>query len=621
MPPNTNEQRILDIIGRIKLDTTSYKKDLRDLNKSLDSALLSKGINKLPKNVQIAALQAKKKVTETLTAGDKLPDIEFPLVGLKEQDRVQKAISSNLNKEERQRFKINSLIEKSAKSQITKENKIKADIRKGLLYNAKKEKKEQDLIKQKKEKEIGLISRLAEQSSKKQIKIEQKQQSEIRKGLFKNNLIEQKEIEKRNIIEQRQRFMMSDLAEKSAKKQTAYEQSLKDSIRKGLISSEKKVHQLKINNLRQQKARLKEQDATRLKVGLSLLFTSQRIGRELTKIQQDLVNTYTQVMGQNNEFVNDINKTTAAFTFLKFSMVNAFAQSEFGQATLKLITELADKSAEFISANPEVAVKLAIGGASVKTAAELAEWATQLGVMFGALKSAKDLKKVQSTLDLLLSGNQGAVDIVSGTTKSIDLSSTISFKENPLLRLGTIIGGALLVADASKGLYEMIVDIKAGETTGFDVAGTSIKEGLQLASGLSLIGGKWVLSTTLLISSITFGIADKIGSWFGKKTMENARDITANKLSEKGYSTDISGLSGVDLVKLGGYIDELPTLTDIGVKSEEERQKEQDILEKEYQAMETFKLLTGNFGDYLNKGITIIVKDDKGNDLPYSVNE
>lgn len=237
MPPNTNEQRILDIIGRIRIDDSSYKKSIGDLNREVKSLIRPENFNNLDKGLQLSLLKAKKNIESTLSSDTKMGQ-DYNITSLQEQIRIQKTIEATIRKRD---------------------------------------------------------------------------------------------------------------------------------------AEEKKQHQQKINNLRQQKARLKEQDATRLKVGLSLLFTSQRIGRELTKIQQDLVNTYTQVMGQNNEFVNDINKTTAAFTFLKFSMVNAFAQSEFGQATLKLITELADKSAEFISANPEVAVKLAIGGASVKTAAGIAE--------------------------------------------------------------------------------------------------------------------------------------------------------------------------------------------------------------------------------------------------------
>jgi len=97
-----------------------------------------------------------------------------------------------------------------------------------------------------------------------------------------------------------------------------------------------------------------------LGMGLSFLFTGMAIKRFADNMLKGLVNTYKTVMGEGSKFQEQTNRLSAAFTFLKFSIFDALAQSDFFAALVEWLVGAANAIAEFVGENPKLAKGLAI---------------------------------------------------------------------------------------------------------------------------------------------------------------------------------------------------------------------------------------------------------------------
>jgi len=87
---------------------------------------------------------------------------------------------------------------------------------------------------------------------------------------------------------------------------------------------------------------------------LSLMFGFMAIGKASRKMWQSAVKTYSDVMGENNAFLQQTNKVRAAWEFLKFSLVDALMQGDLFRNIVDAIVGIVDKMSDWIGQHPEL---------------------------------------------------------------------------------------------------------------------------------------------------------------------------------------------------------------------------------------------------------------------------
>jgi len=92
-----------------------------------------------------------------------------------------------------------------------------------------------------------------------------------------------------------------------------------------------------------------------LGMGLSFLFTGMALKRFAQAMLKNVFNAYSQIMGEGSRFMEQTNKIRAAFGFLKFSIVDALANSELFAAMVDWIINLVNGISEFVAVHPLVA--------------------------------------------------------------------------------------------------------------------------------------------------------------------------------------------------------------------------------------------------------------------------
>lgn len=95
-----------------------------------------------------------------------------------------------------------------------------------------------------------------------------------------------------------------------------------------------------------------------LGMGLSFLFTGMAIKRVADNMLKDLGTTYAKIMGENTRFNEQTNMLAGAFTFLKFSIFDALAQSDLFTNFVDWIVSVVNWVSEWVAKNPEIATGL-----------------------------------------------------------------------------------------------------------------------------------------------------------------------------------------------------------------------------------------------------------------------
>lgn len=92
-----------------------------------------------------------------------------------------------------------------------------------------------------------------------------------------------------------------------------------------------------------------------LGMGLSFLFTGMAIKRFADNMLKALVTTYSTVMGEGSAFQEQTNRLSAAFEFLKFSIFDALANSEFFANLVDWLVQAVNRISEFVAQHPALA--------------------------------------------------------------------------------------------------------------------------------------------------------------------------------------------------------------------------------------------------------------------------
>jgi hypothetical protein len=92
-----------------------------------------------------------------------------------------------------------------------------------------------------------------------------------------------------------------------------------------------------------------------LGMGLSFLFTGMAIKRFAQGLLKNVFNAYAQVMGEGSRFAEQTNALKAAFGFLKFSIVDALANSELFASMIAGVVSLVNWISQFVAKHPLIA--------------------------------------------------------------------------------------------------------------------------------------------------------------------------------------------------------------------------------------------------------------------------
>ena len=97
---------------------------------------------------------------------------------------------------------------------------------------------------------------------------------------------------------------------------------------------------------------------------LALRFGGEGLKRLFGGIFRDLSQGYMAASGENNQFNKAIGRLSAAFDFLKFSIFDAFANSEFWQSAIEWLTNSLNSISDWVQRNPNISITfLTIAGA------------------------------------------------------------------------------------------------------------------------------------------------------------------------------------------------------------------------------------------------------------------
>lgn len=92
-----------------------------------------------------------------------------------------------------------------------------------------------------------------------------------------------------------------------------------------------------------------------LGMGLSFLFTGMAIKRYADNMLKSLYTTYSTIMAEGTLFHEQTNRLSAAFQFLKYSIFDALANSEFFAQLVDWLVQAANWLSEFVAKHPELA--------------------------------------------------------------------------------------------------------------------------------------------------------------------------------------------------------------------------------------------------------------------------
>ena len=140
--------------------------------------------------------------------------------------------------------------------------------------------------------------------------------------------------------------------------------------------------------------------SARLGYNLSLLFFSMKVSRQINSTLKDWFSNYNKIVQGQTNFANKTNELSAAFSFLKFVIVDTFSRNKFVQQFVDLFVKLANNVAKFVSAHPTISLGIVMGGVTIMSLATLIEWVAQISLLFNALDGLKKAGTISTTFSL-----------------------------------------------------------------------------------------------------------------------------------------------------------------------------------------------------------------------------
>jgi len=122
---------------------------------------------------------------------------------------------------------------------------------------------------------------------------------------------------------------------------------------------------------------------------LTFIFAGMMLQRTFGGFFKSMKETYREIAGENDVFIQRIDALSGAFDYLKFSLFNAFANTPFVQKAIDQLTKALVGLAEFLSDHPKLSTTLvAIVGAlaTLGTISVTIGGLKQLGMLVGLLK-------------------------------------------------------------------------------------------------------------------------------------------------------------------------------------------------------------------------------------------
>jgi hypothetical protein len=102
-----------------------------------------------------------------------------------------------------------------------------------------------------------------------------------------------------------------------------------------------------------------------LTMGLSMLFAGMALKRFGTTVLRSLVNTFKQATEGSKTYARTIGKLEAAWSFLKFTIMDTFMQTKLGTLIIEKLIEKLNELSEWIQDHPNLAIAIVGGSAGL----------------------------------------------------------------------------------------------------------------------------------------------------------------------------------------------------------------------------------------------------------------
>jgi len=182
---------------------------------------------------------------------------------------------------------------------------------------------------------------------------------------------------------------------------------------------------------------------------LSLIFGGMALQRTFTNVYNTIIDGYKDFADQNDSFLTGLTELQGAFTFLKFIIGDAFANSPFVQSMIENITIAIQELAIFLDDHPRLAwsiVGIAIALAALGTVALIAGQMITIGMALDYFATAG-------------LGSLMGIDVAALSTKIASIMSSLS-----AIGGAVVIGTSLVFAfnDLTDGSFDMPSNILTG---------------------------------------------------------------------------------------------------------------------------------------------------------------
>jgi len=126
-----------------------------------------------------------------------------------------------------------------------------------------------------------------------------------------------------------------------------------------------------------------------LTMGLSMLFAGMALKRFGTTVLRSLVNTFKQATEGSKTYARTIGKLEAAWSFLKFTIMDTFMQTKLGTLIIEKLIEKLNELSEWIQDHPNLAIAIVGGSAGLVVLGTagviIGQLTTGLSALFGTL--------------------------------------------------------------------------------------------------------------------------------------------------------------------------------------------------------------------------------------------
>jgi len=288
--------------------------------------------------------------------------------------------------------------------------------------------------------------------------------------------------------------LYGDEQKKAASKSTTSVHELANEMKKVLEYDGKEAELLlKETEHRKKIAEFEKTRGARLGFNLSLLFTSWTVSRKIGNLLDSWKKTYMQVTQGQTEFSNQVNQTSAAMSFLGFVIYDTFSRQPFVQKMVETFVDLANATADFVSAHPKITMSIVMGAFAVKTLADMLTIVSQFNMLKDAFLSLKNGGAISKTIKFSQDISEELKNLVTFATSDAAISKVITFS----FTLGAIYVTGEILKNFNDDLQ------KVGEKFG------SIIE--------KVLGERLSHKIALTLSKVLYGISTAlgpVGDWF-----------------------------------------------------------------------------------------------------------